>query len=92
MMARTTGKDEDNSKDNNSKEDSHDAKDDNNDGGNNDRGGSGGGGGKISGEVGGVARSVAAAWLVAVFFTVGCLTLTYRRNCTDMFGNKFILV
>jgi hypothetical protein len=48
----------------------------------------GGSGGEISGEVSGVARSV--AWLVAVFFAVGCLALTYPRNCTDTFGNKFI--
>ncbi len=66
----------------------NDGKDGNNDGGNNDS--SGGGGGKIGGEVGGVARSV--TWLVAVFFAVGSLALTYRRNCTDMFGNKFILI
>ncbi len=62
--------------------------DNNNDGGNNDNGG--GGGGKIGGEVGGVARLV--VWLVAVFFAVGCLALTYHRNCTDTFKNKFILV
>jgi hypothetical protein len=37
-----------------------------------------------------VVRSV--AWLVAVFFAVGCLALVYHRNCTGMFGNKFILV
>jgi hypothetical protein len=37
-----------------------------------------------------VARSV--AWLVAVFFAVGCSALTYRRDCTDMFWKKFILV
>jgi hypothetical protein len=30
------------------------------------------------------------AWLVAVFFTIGCLALTYRRNHTDTFGNKFM--
>ncbi len=36
------------------------------------------------------ARSV--AWLVAVFFANGCLALTYCRNCTDMFWNKFIVV
>jgi hypothetical protein len=39
-----------------------------------------------------VARSVAVAWLVAVLFAIGCLALTYRRNRTDMFGNKFILI
>ncbi len=86
--ARMTGKDDNNSKDDNSEDDGDNGKDNNNDGGNDDSGG--GGGGKISGEVGGVARSV--VWLVAVFFAVGCLVLTYRRNCTDRFGNKFILV
>jgi hypothetical protein len=93
-MGRKTGKDDDNSKDNDSKDDGNNGKDDNNDGSNNNRGGggSGGGGGKMSGEVGGVARSEAVTWLVAVFFAVGCLALTYRRNHTDMFGNKFILV
>ncbi len=84
-MARVTGKDDDDRKDNDSKDNGDDGKDDNNDGGNGDSGG--GGGGKISGEVGGVARSV--AWLGAV---VGCLALTYRRDCTDMFWNKFIVV
>jgi hypothetical protein len=88
MTARTTGKDNDNSKDDNSKDDGDNGEDDNNDGGNEDSGG--GGGGKIGGEVCGVARSV--VWLVAVFFAVGCLALTYRRNRTDTFGNKFILV
>jgi hypothetical protein len=94
--ARMTGKDDDDSKDNdskdnnNSEEDSNVGKDDNNDGGNNDSGGGGGDGGDIGEQVGGVARSV--AWLVAMFFTVGCLALTYRRNCRDTFGNKFILV
>ncbi len=92
MTARTTGKNNNNSKDNNSKDDGDNGKDNNNDGGNKDRGGGGGGGGKISEEVSGVARSVAVAWLVAVFFPVGCLALTYRRNHTDMFGNKIILV
>ncbi len=88
-MVRTTGKDDNNSKDNNSKDSGNDGKDDNND---SDDGNSGGGGrGKISGEVGVVvARSV--AWLVAVFFAIGCLALTYRRNHTDMFWNKFIVV
>ena len=86
--ARMTGKDNNNSKDNDSKDNGDNSKDDNNYGGNDD--GGCGGGGKISGEVSGVARSV--AWLMAVFFTVGCLALTYRRNCTDTFGNKFILV
>jgi hypothetical protein len=84
---RTTGKDDDDSKDDDSKDCGDNNEDDNNDGGNNDSSGSGGG--KIGGEVGGVARSV--AWLVAVFFTIGCLALTYHRNCTDMFGNKFTL-
>jgi hypothetical protein len=88
----TTGKEDDDNKDNDSKDDGNDGKDDNNDGGNNDRGGVGGGGGKIGGEVSGVVRLVAMVWLVAVFFAVGCLALTYRRNRTDMFGNKFILV
>ncbi len=87
--ARTTGKDDNDSKDNNSKDNSDNGKYDNNDGSNDDSGG--GGGGKIGGdEVSGVARLV--AWLVAVFFAVGCLALTYRRNRTDTFGNKFILV
>ncbi len=96
MRARTTGKDNNNSKDNNSKDndnskdDGDDGEDDNNYGGNDDSGCGGGGGGNIGGQVGGVARSV--AWLVAVFFAVGCLALTYRRNCTDTFGNKFIPV
>jgi hypothetical protein len=87
-MARMTGEDNNNSKDNNSKDDGDDGKEDNNDGGNDNSGG--GGGGEIGGEVGGVARSV--AWLVAVFFAVGVLALTYRRNRTDTFGNKFILI
>jgi hypothetical protein len=84
-MARMTGKDNDNRKDDDSEDNDNDSKEDNNDGGNGDSGG--GGGGKIGGEVGGVARSV--VWLGAV---VGCLALTYRRNCTDMFWNKFIVV
>jgi hypothetical protein len=87
-MARTTGKDDNDSKDNDSKDNGDDGKYSNNDGGNDDSGG--GGGGEIGGEGSGVARLV--AWLVAVFFTVGCLALTYRRNRTDTFGNKFILV
>jgi hypothetical protein len=90
--ARATGEDNDNSKDDNSKDNGNDSKDNNNDGGNDNRGGSGSGGDKIGGEVSGVARSVAVAWLVAVFSAVGCLALTHRRNCTYMFGNKFILV
>ncbi len=88
MTARMTGKDDNDSKDDDSKDNGNNGKEDNNDGGNNDSSGSGGG--KIGGEVGGVARSV--TWLVAVFFAVGCLALTYHRNCTDTFGNKFILV
>jgi hypothetical protein len=88
MTARTTGEDDDDSKDDDSEDDGDDAEYDNHDVGNDDSGG--GGGGKFGGEVGGVARSV--AWLVAVFFAVGCLALTYRRNCTDTFGNKFILI
>ncbi len=88
MMVRTTGEDDNNSKDDNSKDDGNNGEDDNNDGSNNNSGG--GGGGKIGGEVSGVARSV--VWLVAVFFAVGCLALTYHRNPTDTFGNKFILV
>ncbi len=84
-MVRMTGKDDDNRNHNDSEDNGNDGKDDNNDGGNGDSGG--GGGGKIGGEVSGVARSV--AWLEAV---VGCLALTYRRNCTDMFWNKFIVV
>jgi hypothetical protein len=87
-MVRTTGKDDDDSKDNDSEDDGDNGEDDNNDGGNDNSGG--GGGGKIGGEVGGVARSV--AWLVAVFFAVGCLALTLHRNCKDTFGNKFILI
>jgi hypothetical protein len=86
-MARTTGKDNDDSKDDNSKDDGNNGKDDNIDGGNGNSGG--GGDGKIGGEVGGVvARSV--AWLVAVFFAIGCLALTYSRNHTDMFWNKLL--
>ncbi len=84
-MARMTGEDDDNRKDDGSKDNGDNGENDNNDGGN---GNSGGGGvGKIGGEVGGVARSV--AWLGAV---VGCLALTCRRNRTDMFWNKFIVV
>jgi hypothetical protein len=96
MTARMTGKEDDDSKDNNSKDDNDSeddsdvGKDDNNDGGNDDSGGGGGGGGDIGGQVGGVARTV--TWLVAMFFAIGCLAFTYRRNCTDTFGNKFILV
>ncbi len=91
--ARTTGKDNNDSKDNdskddnNSKDDSDIGEDNNYDGGNDDSGGGGGGGGDIDGQVGGVARSV--AWLVGMFFAVGCLAFTYCRNCTDTFGNKF---
>ncbi len=85
--ARTTGKVDNNSKDDDSKVNGDNCKDNNNYGGNDDRGGGGGGGGKIGGEVSGVARSVAVAWLVAVFFAADCLVLTYHRNCTDMFGN-----
>jgi hypothetical protein len=84
-IARMTGKDDDNRKGNDSKDNGNDGKDDKNDGSNGNSGG--GGGGEIGGEYGGVARSV--AWLGAVF---GCLVLTYRRNCTDMFWNKFIVV
>jgi hypothetical protein len=96
MTARTTGKDDNDSKDNNSEDDddskdnSNVGKDNNNDGSNDDSGGGGGGGGNISGQVGGVARSV--AWLVAMFFAVGCLAFTYHRNWIDSFGNKFIPV
>jgi hypothetical protein len=86
--AKMTGKDDNDSKDNASEDDGDNSEDDNNDNGNDDSGG--GGSGKIGGEVGGVARSV--AWLVAVFFAIGCLALTYLRKCTDTFGNKFILV
>jgi hypothetical protein len=84
-MARMTGEDDDDRKDNDSKDNGNNGKDNNNDGGNGDSGG--GGGGNIGGEVGGVARSV--AWWGAV---VGCLALTYHRNHTDMFWNKFIVV
>jgi hypothetical protein len=90
--ARTTGEDNNNSKDDDSEDNGKDGKDNNNDGSNNNRGGGGSGSGKIGEEVSGVARSVAVAWLMAVFFAVGCLALTYCRNCTDMFGNKFILI
>ncbi len=86
MMARMTGKDDDDRKGNDSKDNGDDGEDDKNDGGNGDSGG--GGGGKIGGEVSGVARSV--AWLGGT--VVGCLTLTYLRNRTDMFWNKFIVV
>jgi hypothetical protein len=85
---RTTGEDDGDSKDDDSEDDGDNGKDDNNNGCNNNSGG--GGDGKIGGEFGGVARSV--AWLVAVFFAIGCLVLTYCRNRTDTFGNKFILV
>jgi hypothetical protein len=96
MTARTTGKDDDDSKDDDSeddddsKDDSDVGEDDNNDSGNDDSGGGGGGGGDIGGQVGGLARSV--EWLVAMFFAIGCLAFTYRRNWTDTFGNKFIPV
>ena len=90
MTASTTGEDNNNSKDDNSEDDGNNGKDDNNDGRNNNSGGSSGGGGNIGGQVGGVARSV--AWLVTMFFAVGCLVFTYRRNWTDTFGNKFILI
>jgi hypothetical protein len=86
--ARRTGKDNNDSKDDNSKDDGNNGKEDNNDGGNNNSGS--GGGCKVSGEVGGVARSVAR--LVTVFFTIACLALVYCRNHTDTFGNKFFLV
>jgi hypothetical protein len=82
MTARTTGEDDDDSKDDNSEDDGNSeddsdvGEDDNNDGGNDDSGGGGGGGGDIGEQVGGVARSV--AWLVAMFFAVGCLAFTYR--------------
>ncbi len=82
--ARMTGEDEDNSKDDdskdddNSEDDSNFGEEDNNDGGNNDSGGGGGGVGNIGWQVSGVARSV--VWLVAMFFAVGCLAFTYRRN------------
>ncbi len=86
--ARMTGKDDDHSNYNDDSEDnSHVGIDDNNDGSNDNSGGGGDGGGNIGGQVGGVARSL--AWLVAMFFTVGCLAFTYRRNCTDTFGNLF---
>ncbi len=85
MTARTAGEDDDDSKDDDSEDNGDDGEDDNNDGGNDDSGG--GGGGEIGGEVGRVARSV--VWLVAVFFA---LALTYRKNRTHTFGNKFILV
>jgi hypothetical protein len=88
--ARMTGKDNDNSKDDNSEDDGNNGEDNYNDGGNDNSGGGGGGSCKIGGEVDGVVRSV--AWLVAVFFAVGCLALTYRRNRTYMFWDKFILV
>jgi hypothetical protein len=84
-MARMTGEDNDDRKDDDSEDNGDNGKDNNNDGGNGDSGGSGGG--EIGGEVGGVARSV--VWLGAV---VGCLALAYRRNRTDMFWNKFIVV
>jgi hypothetical protein len=87
--ARMTGEDDNDSTDDNSKDDGNDCKDDNNDGSNGDSGG--GGGGKIGGEVGGVVtRSV--AWLVSVFFAIGCLARTYHRNRTDKFWNKSIVV
>ncbi len=77
--ARTTGKDNNYSKEDDSKDNNNNGKDNNNDGGNGNSGGSG----KIGEEVDGVVvRSV--VWLVAVFFAVGCLALTYRSNRTDM--------
>jgi hypothetical protein len=96
MTARTTGKDNNDSKDddskddNNSKDNSDVGEDNSNDGGNDDSGGGGSGSVDIGGQFGGVARSV--AWLVAMFFAVGCLAFTYRRNFTDTFRNKFIPV
>ncbi len=103
--ARTTCKDYDNSKydeskedddskdDDNSEDDSDVGEDDNNNGGNDDSGDGGSGGGDISGQVRGVARSV--AWLVAVFFAIGCLMLTYRVRIEqihlgiNLFRSKF---
>jgi hypothetical protein len=97
---RTTGKDDDNVKADNIEDDGNNGEDNRQgqwqqqgrwqQGRRRRRWGQGGGSGKIGGEVGGVARS--EVWLVAVFFAVGCLALTYHRNRTDTFGNKFILV
>ncbi len=42
-------------------------------------------GGKVGGVVGGKVSGVVGGCVL-------CLALTYRRNCTDMYWNKFILV
>ncbi len=44
--------------------------------------------GEVGGEVGVVGGKVSGV----VGGCVLCLTPTYRRNCTDMYQNKFILV
>jgi hypothetical protein len=74
-------KDNNDGTDNDSKDDGDIGEDDNNDGGN---GNSGGGGISSSGGQGKVGY--------CSLMCIDCLVLTYHRNHTDMFGNKFILV
>ncbi len=88
MTAGMTGKVDNDSKDNDSEDDSNDCKDDSNYGRNGDSGG--GGGGKIGGEVSGKVGGVKVSGMVGS--GVRCLALTYHRNRTDMFWNKFIVV
>ncbi len=90
-MARTTGKDDNNSKDDGSYDDGDDNKDYSNDGHNGDSVGRGGGkiGGDVSGEVGGVVGGEISGIIGGC---VLCLVLRYHRNCTDIIWNKFILV
>ncbi len=45
--------------------------------------------GEVGGEVGGVVSGKVSGMVGGC---VLCLTPTYRRNCTDMYWNKFILV
>ncbi len=45
--------------------------------------------GEVGGEVGGVVSGEVSG---VVGGCVLCLMPTYRRNCTDMYWNKFILV
>ncbi len=77
----TSGKEDNDGKDVNSKDSDDDGEDDNNDCANGDRGGSGVSAGGGQGKFGCCSSPC-----------VGCLVLTYHRNHTDMFGNKFILV
>jgi hypothetical protein len=79
------------SKDDDSKDDGDDGEDDSNDGRNGDS--SGGGGGEISGEVGGEVGGVVGGEVSGmVGGCVLCLVLTYHRNRTGMFWNKFNVV